>query len=293
MEIGLNTDYVSSTADPEKYLKMMAEAGFTHVHWCHQWDTDFIYSLHEIREYRKVMKNFGLKLLDIHGSAGQEKGWYSTEEYRRKAGVELVENRMMMLAEMEGSGSLIMHPPYYHERQTPESREAIRPKLDAFRRTMDDLIPAIEKYRVRIAIENLPYDTFEILYDLMKEYPAERLGITFDTGHANMGSGNGMKLIRDVKDRIRALHLHDNDGAIGDQHQPPFYGKIDWAYIVNLLRESSYGDRPLSFELSMRNTPFYDPEKKEDQPEDKIREFLMETYRRCEKVVKMYQETRS
>ena len=289
MEICLNTDYLSSTTVPVRYLKMLAEAGFTHVHWCHQWNTDYVYSIHEIREYKKQMKNFGLKLLDIHGSAGQEKGWCSAEEYRRKAGVELVENRMMMFAEMEGSGSLIMHPPCFRETHTPEQRAAVPAALDAFRRTMDDLIPSIEKYKVRIAIENLPCDTFEILPVLMKEYPAEWLGITFDTGHANMGTGSGLNLIQEVKDRIQALHLQDNDGAVGDQHQPPFYGKIDWEYIVKLLKESSYTNRPLSFELSMRNTPFYDPELKADQPEEKIREFLAETYRRCEKVVKMYQ----
>lgn len=60
MKIALNTDYLGGTGHPEKYLRMMAEAGFTHVHWCHQWNTDFLYSTHEIAEYKKIFKRNGL-----------------------------------------------------------------------------------------------------------------------------------------------------------------------------------------------------------------------------------------
>ena len=80
MKIALNTDYLEGTGKPEKYLQMMAEAGFTHVHWCHHWNTDFMYGLSEINQYKKVFKCLGLTLLDIHGSSGQEKCWYSTDE---------------------------------------------------------------------------------------------------------------------------------------------------------------------------------------------------------------------
>ena len=97
MDIALNTDILRSTGSPEPYLRLIAEAGFTHLHWCHQWNTDFLYSSHEIAQLKKWLKQYGLKLLDIHGSAGMEKVWFSPEEYRRKSGVELVLNRIVML----------------------------------------------------------------------------------------------------------------------------------------------------------------------------------------------------
>ena len=72
----------------------IAEAGFTHYFWCHQWNTDFIYTAPEYAEILKAQKEAGIKLLDIHGSRGHEKCWYSPTEYIRKAGVELVKNRI-------------------------------------------------------------------------------------------------------------------------------------------------------------------------------------------------------
>lgn len=291
MKIALNTDYLEGTGKPEKYLQMMAEAGFTHVHWCHHWNTDFMYGLSEINQYKKVFKCLGLTLLDIHGSSGQEKCWYSTDEYQRKAGVELTINRMQMLAEMEGEGVLMMHPPYYNEFYDEATKKLIPARIEAMMRTLDDLIPAMEDYNVKIALENLPADTFEVLPSYLKEFPAEWIGVTFDSGHANMAEQKGLKLIWNVKDRIEALHLHDNDGGPGDLHQPPFYGIIDWNNLAKLIKESYYGKtgRPLSFELSMRNTPFFNPELKAAQPEEKIREFLADAYDRCKKVVEIYE----
>ena len=37
------------------------------------------------------LREYGLSLLDLHGSAGVEKNWAGAEEYRRRAGVELVD----------------------------------------------------------------------------------------------------------------------------------------------------------------------------------------------------------
>lgn len=290
MKIALNTDYLEGTGCPEKYLNFMAEAGFTHVHWCHQWCTDFLYSPSEISQYKKVMKRNGLTLLDIHGSSGQEKCWFSTDEYRRKAGVELVLNRMEMLVELEGEGVLMMHPPYYGELSNDEKKQLTPAQIEAQMRSLDELIPAMDRYNVKIALENLPADTFEVLPQYLKEFPAEWIGVTFDSGHANMISRAGLDLIWDVKDRIEALHLHDNDSS-GDQHQPPFYGNIDWANIVKLIKESSYGatGRPLSFELAMRNTPFYMKDLEKNQPEEQIKAYLADAYTRCKKVVEMYE----
>ena len=107
MKIAAATDYIGSTGYPERPLRLLAEAGFTHLHWCHQWCTDFLYSQHEINAYKKMLKNFGLTLLDIHGSQGQEKCWYSGLEYQRKAGVELVINRIEMMTELEAETVII------------------------------------------------------------------------------------------------------------------------------------------------------------------------------------------
>ena len=41
--LSMSTDYAEDTGSPELQLRRIAEAGFTHVHWCHHWDDDFLY----------------------------------------------------------------------------------------------------------------------------------------------------------------------------------------------------------------------------------------------------------
>lgn len=286
MFLAVNTDILQSTGSPEPWLKMIAEAGFTHLHWCHQWCTDYLYSTHELRRYAAWLKEFGLNLLDIHGSAGQEKCWFSLEEYQRKSGVELVENRIHMFVELEGTGSLMMHMPHQRFGMPEDQKLLVAQQITALKRSLDELMPVLEKYGVRIAVENTASDTFEEIADLMREYPPERLGITYDSGHGNIAEGRGLDLLEPLKDRLQALHLNDNDGS-GDQHQPPFMGTVDWERMAKIIAESSYTDRPMSFEIGMRCTPGFEPELKGNQKPERVKAFLADAYARCEKVSKL------
>ena len=291
MDIAINTDFLGGTRSPEARLKAIAEAGFTHLHWCHQWNTDFFYSSSELRQYAKWFQDFGLQLLDIHGSDGQEKRWYSTVEYEREAGVELVINRIIMMHELGATGSLMMHIPAIRL-QKGFDPAVVLPQYDALKRSLDELMPVLEKYSVRIAAENMPNDNFELLNRLMSEYPENYIGITYDSGHGNIGEGKGLDHMEPLKNRLQALHLHDNDGS-GDQHQPPFFGTVDWERMVKLIAESSYrGGRPLSFELGMRNTPFYEKELELNQKPENIRAFLADAHDRCARVVRMFEQIR-
>ena len=291
MDIAINTDFLGGTGSPEPRLKAIAEAGFTHLHWCHQWNTDFLYSRSELDQYSKWLRGFGLQLLDIHGSAGQEKCWFSTEEYRRQAGVELVLNRIIMLHELGGTGSLMMHAPALRNNMPEVDPKSVRAQYDSLKRSLDELLPVLEKYSVRIAIENLRNDTFELIAETMRDYPEKYLGITYDSGHGNIAEGKGLARLEPLKNRLQALHLHDNDGS-GDQHQAPFYGTVDWKRLVKIIAGSSYKGRPLSFELSLRRSPFYERELELNQKPETVRAFLNDAYDRCEKVVKMFEQTK-
>ncbi|MDP6124509.1 MAG: hypothetical protein QGH20_01990 [Candidatus Latescibacteria bacterium] len=108
--LSLTTDYAEDKGDPSEYLRRIAEAGFSHTHWCHHWNTDFMYSLGEIEQIGWWLDEFGLKVLDLHGSCGPEKNWGSSKEWERAAGVELVKNRIDMADRLEGD-EVIMHIP--------------------------------------------------------------------------------------------------------------------------------------------------------------------------------------
>lgn len=273
--LSLTTDYRKGTGNPEPYLRDIAEAGFSHIHWCHQWNTDFLYGMAEIRQIRQWLREFGLALLDLHGSAGQEKCWYSPCEHERKAGVELVKNRIRMTAELE-SDVVIMHVP----RLLPDEETARR--WAQVLHSLDALAPYARRHGVRLAIENLPADDFTGLRQLFTQYGSDYLGLCYDSGHGNIG-GAGLTHLETLKDRLISIHLHDNQGIVdgkGDQHLLPFAGTIDWPRLAGILATSSY-TKCISMESNMWSY----------ESEDE-RWFLTEAFARGTRVAELVEEIR-
>lgn len=232
MELSLTTDYQGDVGCPEASLRAIAKAGFSHVHWCHQWNTDFMYGPAEIAQIEIWLRDLGLKLLDLHGSAGREKCWWSGRDYERLAGVELVENRLQMTARLGGK-SVVMHLP------TLQADLHSNKECDAVRRSIDALLPTIRALGVRLAFENMPGDDFRLLGQLLGEYPPEVAGLCYDCGHGNMGDALGLAHLEVRKNRLIAIHLHDNDGS-ADQHWVPFTGTVAYPRLARILATSSY-----------------------------------------------------
>jgi sugar phosphate isomerase/epimerase len=249
--LSITTDYVASTGCPEPYLRRIAEAGFSHIHWCHQWCTDFLYSDCEVAQIAAWMRTYNLVLTDLHASAGREKHWGSAVEYERLAGVELVRNRIAM-TERLGGDVIIMHLPD-HLRDPKQAQDA----WDRFGKSLDALEPHAKVHGVRIAIENVPSanDNFAQIEKTLSMYGPDYLGLCYDSGHGNMVS-DGMQRLDALKDRLIAVHLHDNDGK-ADQHKPLFSGTIDWAKLATIIAASAY-DKAVSMELSIKNSGIKD-----------------------------------
>ena len=91
---------------------------------------------------------------------------------------------------------------------------------------------------MRIALENMPEDDFTLLDTLLSEYDPGFLGLCFDSGHANLG-GDSFEQLKRLKDRLIAVHLHDNDGS-RDQHKIPFTGTVNWADLASVMASSAY-----------------------------------------------------
>jgi len=262
--LSMTSDYVTSTGCPEPYLRAIAEAGFTHVHWCHHWNTDFIYADREIEQIGRWRRQFGLGVTDLHASAGVEKNWGSRREYERQAGVELIANRVRM-AERLGTNVIILHLP---------PRPADRAEMDACWQcvfsSLDDLQPVAARHGVRIAIENGDFDDIEKVF---ARCGAEFVGLCYDSGHGNL-TPDGLDRLEAVKDRLISVHLHDNDGK-SDQHKLPFTGTIDWDRLAGIIAGSAY-DKWVSLETSIRKTGI------EDEAE-----FLAQAYQAATRLAEM------
>jgi len=238
--LSITSNYYKDTGCPAPYLKRIADAGFTHIHWGHHWSTDFLYSKWEIERIGRWFEEFGLKLLDLHASAGMEKYWMSLEEHERLAGVELVENRINMAAELS-TDVIILHMLLPLE---GDDRTKYR---DQARRSLDALEPAAKKMNVRIALEN---GVFKDLKDMFANYSPDFLGLCYDAGHGNM-IADGLDQLESLKERLISIHLHDNDG-VNDQHKLLFSGTLDWPRLARVLAESAY-KKCVSMEVAMRN----------------------------------------
>ena len=240
--LSIATDYVQDTGCPEPALRRIADAGFSHVHWCHHWNTDFLYARAEVDQIATWLRAFDLKLTDLHASDGIEKCWVSPREYERLAGVELVTNRIAMTARL-GSDAIVMH--LGDEPEDPAAKTVFWSQVW---RSLDALEPVARTHGVRIAVENGVFDPIKKVFE---RYGPDYVGLCYDAGHGNL-SGDGLDELDALKDRLISIHLHDNDGT-DDQHKLPFSATVDWARLAGLLAASAY-EKCVSMEVGMRNS---------------------------------------
>ena len=115
--------------------------------------------------------------------------------------------------------------------------------------SLEELIVFARQRGVEILLENTPNDfsTAERL-QLFNTMTHLNLNYVFDTGHAHLGAGVAHEF-EIMADRIRSLHVHDNDGK-EDKHLFPGAagGTIDWARTMELLK-SRQKQYPLLLEL--------------------------------------------
>lgn len=240
--LSITSDYATSVGCPEPYLRRIGQAGFSHVHWCHHWDTDFVYFDCEIRQAADWLRDFGLRLNDLHASHGQEKDWGSATEHQRLAGVDLIKNRIDMTARL-GADVVILHLP-----SGLGEDQADRASWSRLRRSLDALEPYARACQVRIAIEN---GDFEAVERVLAAYDPGFLGLCYDSGHGNMVP-DGLDRLESLRHRLISVHLHDNDG-VSDQHKLPFTGTVDWSKLARIVAGSSY-TKCVSLETTMRET---------------------------------------
>ena len=79
------------------------------------------------------------------------------------------------------------------------------------------------------------------LLSVIHRLHSDRFGITLDTGHLNItGSTSQREFILSAGEKLRAIHIADNQGET-DQHLMPFgKGTVDFTEVVQALREVRY-----------------------------------------------------
>lgn len=289
MKMSASTFFILADYDFHICLQDLSEAGFSHIMWCHYWNTDFMFTAPEIREFKKTLRDCNLTLRDVHGSEGREKKWDSPEEYRRQAGVELVRNRLEMLTELEAEGVLVMHVPNHRFSHHAVPPELVEQRFEAVCRSLDDLMPFLEKNHLQIALENADWENWVLLKKFMDRYPPEQLGLCYDSGHAFLEKDHS-SMLSELGDRLLSIHLSDNDGSF-DHHLPPGYGNIDWENLCGLIARSSY-QGPAAFEVGIWNSKYADKSMPPEHTPEIRKQFLTDMAERCRRVTRLLEQAR-
>jgi predicted SprT family Zn-dependent metalloprotease len=93
-----------------------------------------------------------------------------------------------------------------------------------------------------LTLENT-YEPPSYFLDLFQLLP-NRVGFTFDIGHANLYHNIGTDYIYLLRDRLCHLHLHDNKGGysekLHDSHDRPGTGSVNWALTAKALNQVKF-----------------------------------------------------
>ena len=103
-------------------------------------------------------------------------------------------------------------------------------------RRIKDICDYAKSLNMKVAFENTKIKGY--LDYVMDNIDNDNVGVCFDSGHCHAHFNDELDFEK-FKNRIFAVHLHDNDG-LDDLHLLPFDGTIDWEHTIKRLKESNY-----------------------------------------------------
>jgi sugar phosphate isomerase/epimerase len=189
------------------------------------WAAGFDYgNLEALGKVRKMLNAAGVEAYSYHPPFEGEYDIAVLDPEKWARAVEMNRQQIRAAAAV-GARYMILHP---SGPVKPEDHAAHAKRIVA---AVRDLVDTCEETKVDLAMENLPpgYMAAEIgeLMDLVEAAGSTRVGVCFDTGHANVMKLRMSEALAQIGGRLFTIHWHDNDGS-GDQHKPPGAGNIDW-----------------------------------------------------------------
>ena len=260
--------------------ELMAKAGFEAIDWnvdvelrgadinagTYIGKTAFEKSVDEILAYYaeelEAIRNAGLTISQAHAPFP----FYSPNFVREDTCDFLIEvyKKLILMLDRVGCKNLIIHGVTRSKNDTKNTYADIRARNE---KLYTSLIPTLVQTNVTVCLENLftskpdltlghcsnPYEAVAEIDALNEKAGKECFGICVDTGHLNLLGLDPMYYIPILGKRVKALHIHDNDG-IKDLHKIPYSGSVNWINFYTALREIGYeGD--LSFETFNQTDP--------------------------------------
>lgn len=213
-------------------INSIKNAGFKNV-FVQWYDEDWKVSQ---QEQVDLCKNLGLNIIFAHlGYQNINSIWEDTDE-----GAELVNRYKRNIKECKENGinKVVMHLTTKHI--APQYNEI---GLERIKK----IVEYAKKQNVKIAFENTKIKGY--LEYVLGNIQDENVGLCFDSGHYHVHFKDEFNF-EFFKDRVFAVHLHDNDQS-DDLHLLPYDGTLDWDNTILKLNESNYTG-PVTLELAYR-----------------------------------------
>ena len=206
----------------ETRLRLIKEAGFESVLlW---WAVESVYEP-SIPHKVETASKLGLAVENAHLQFARMNSLWEEGE----AGEHYAEELCGLIAE---AGVFSVPTLVVHLTRTSSPPPASDIEYSRFMRMLD----VAEHAGVDLAFENLKVT--DRLYDFMERAGSARAGVCFDSGHNHYVCPE-RRICRDFAPRIKAVHLHDNDGT-RDAHNIPGDGTVDWSEVVREIADSAY-----------------------------------------------------
>lgn len=155
---------------------------------------------------------------------------------------------------------LVIHPG--HDPAACSSRRIEQMVRETNVRVLTNLLELADQRDIGIAVENMTtysatpaprrmelrfgQSVGDLLW-LIEKIGSPRLGVCWDTGHAQTQQIDQEIALGELGSHVKALHLSDNDGT-ADSHWMPLRGTILWQNVFRALRKINYCG-PTNFEI--------------------------------------------
>lgn len=231
-ELAVAVHYSNENVGVLETIKAIKNAGFKNV-FVQWYDKEWEYSQ---EEQVKMCKELGLNIIFAHlGYQNINSIWEEGE-----LGDNLVERYKKDIKDCKENGipMVVMH-------LTSKTKAPMYGEIGLER--IKKIVNYAKELNVKVAFENTKIKGY--LEYVLGNIKDDNVGICFDAGHCHVHFNDEFNF-EFFKDRIFAVHLHDNDKS-DDLHLLPFDGTIDWKNVIEKLKECNYNG-PITLEICYR-----------------------------------------
>ena len=192
-------------------IKIIADAGFEEA--MISWEDEFEPWALKKEEFPELVRKNGLEITNIHAPFIGYSDIWTASRMEIQPKLQMFKDYLKDCQAFE-IPAMVMHT---------NDLDEFQPDLDKGRAFFSELADTAEKYDVDLAVENVSRQ--HLLSYLLEQIDAPRFGMCYDSSHDFLEEQNCGRILKTHKQRIKALHLSDNDFQ-ADRHWIPGEGEI-------------------------------------------------------------------